>query len=60
MQLNNLLTDNKTKVIAVMIGAAALSRLFPHPYNFSPIGAMALFGGTYISNKRLALSVLFR
>ena len=33
---------------------AALSRLIPHPDNFAPIGAIALFGGCYIINKRLA------
>ncbi len=32
---------------------SALSRLLPHPLNFSPIGAMALFGGVYLE-KRLA------
>ena len=57
MQLNNLISDNKTKLVAVMIGAAALSRLLPHPYNFTPIGAMALFGGTYITNKKQALLI---
>ncbi|MBK7855061.1 MAG: hypothetical protein IPJ79_09285 [Bacteroidetes bacterium] len=40
-----------------MICAAALSRLLPHPYNFTPIGAMALFGGTYIANKKLAFVI---
>lgn len=54
MQLNNLISDNKTRVVAIMIGAAALSRLLPHPYNFTPIAAMALFGGTYIADKKMA------
>ncbi len=40
-----------------MIAAAALSRLLPHPDNFAPIGAMALFGGCYISNKRMAFII---
>ena len=31
-------------VVAVIILSAALSRLIPHPANFSPIGSMALFG----------------
>eukprot|EP00825_Cyclidium_porcatum_P016747 TRINITY_DN19678_c0_g1_i1.p1 TRINITY_DN19678_c0_g1~~TRINITY_DN19678_c0_g1_i1.p1 ORF type:complete len:277 (-),score=16.54 TRINITY_DN19678_c0_g1_i1:34-864(-) len=37
--------------IVVMILAAALSRLIPHPYNFSPICAMALFGSAYLNNR---------
>ncbi|MBS4028433.1 MAG: hypothetical protein KGZ58_07330 [Ignavibacteriales bacterium] len=30
---------------------AALSRLLPHPLNFSPIAAMALFGGVYLEKR---------
>lgn len=29
----------------------ALVRLLPHPANFVPIGALALFGGTYLKRK---------
>lgn len=49
--------DNKTKFVAIAILAAAISRVLPHPLNFSPIGAMALFGGTYITNKRNAFII---
>ena len=38
-------------IIFILIGA--FSRLFPHPPNFTPIAAIALFGGVYLS-KRLA------
>lgn len=34
-----------TKMYAVIILLAAVSRLAPHPPNFTVIGAMALFGG---------------
>lgn len=34
-----------------------LFRVIPHPANFSPIFAIALFGGTYFADKRLALLV---
>lgn len=34
-----------------LILAAALSRLLPHPDNFTPICAMALFGGAYLDKK---------
>ncbi len=36
---------------------AAISRLLPHIDNFTPIAAMALFGGAYITNKRLAFII---
>ncbi len=44
-------------VILLMIGAAAALRLLPHPWNFTPIGAMALFGGALLRDKRAALVV---
>ena len=34
-------------VLVAMIVAAALSRLLPHPPNFTPLGAMALIGRAY-------------
>lgn len=38
----------------MLIFLAALSRFIPHPPNFTAIGAMAIFGGISISNKKLA------
>ncbi|MBI4428717.1 MAG: hypothetical protein HY562_06325, partial [Ignavibacteriales bacterium] len=47
----------KHAIIAfVLILAAALSRLIPHPPNFAPIAAMALAGGVYL-DKRFAIIV---
>jgi hypothetical protein len=40
-----------------MILIAAASRLVPHPPNFAPITALALFSGAKFSDKRLALLV---
>ena len=40
---------------AMLIGA--VSRLLPHIDNFTPIAAMALFGGATIANKRLAFVI---
>ena len=40
-------------ILTLMIFAAAFIRLLPHPPNFAPIAAMALFGGAYF-NKRWA------
>jgi len=34
-----------------LILLAALSRLLPHPMNFAPISALALFGGVYLDKK---------
>jgi len=42
-------------VVFVVIGL--LFRLIPHPANFSPIFAIALFGGTYFADRRLALII---
>src|SRR5438309_10560305 len=42
---------------AVLLGlvlVAAFSRLVPHPPNMTPIAAMALFGGAYLTNRKLA------
>ncbi len=40
-------------LIFLMVFAAAFFRLIPHPFNFTPIGAMALFGAAHFSNKYL-------
>ncbi len=44
-------------VLVSMILAAAGSRLIPHPPNFAPIGAMALFGGACFADRRVAFLV---
>jgi hypothetical protein len=40
-----------------MIIAAAFVRLIPHPPNFAPIAAMALFGGAYFTKKWAAFLI---
>ena len=35
----------------LVITVATFTRLLPHPPNFSPLAAMALFGGVYFSKK---------
>jgi hypothetical protein len=40
---------------AVMIVLAAVARIAPHPWNFTPIGAMALFSGAILRDRRIAL-----
>lgn len=44
-------------VLATMIVLAALSRLLPHPPNFSPVEAIALFGGAYFASRAASLVV---
>jgi hypothetical protein len=47
----------RTLVIIGIVLAAATLRIVPHPMNFAPIGALALFGAAYFSNKRAAMIV---
>ena len=42
-------------LLSAIVAAAAL-RLVPHPPNFTPIGAMALFSGAYLSRRSLAFA----
>lgn len=44
-------------LLAAMIVIAALSRLLPHPPNFSPVEAIALFGGAYFAHRGWAVLV---
>jgi hypothetical protein len=44
-------------LLAGMIILAALSRLLPHPPNFSPVEAIALFGGAYFVKRSAAIWV---
>jgi hypothetical protein len=43
--------DVRFGILAVLVLFAALSRLLPLPPNFTAIGAMALFGGAYFTNR---------
>src|SRR6478672_545787 len=42
-----------TALLSAIVAAAAL-RLVPHPPNFSPVDAMALFGGAYLGRRAIA------
>jgi len=50
------MTANHTRLLALLsaIVAAAALRLVPHPPNFTPIGAMALFSGAFLGRRGLA------
>src|ERR1700741_5137305 len=41
-------------VITTMIVVAAVLRVVPHPWNLTPIGAMALFSGAMFRNRWMA------
>ena len=53
--------DNRARLLALVaaIFAAAAMRLLPHPPNFSPIAAMALFSGAYLPKRVLAFAAPF-
>jgi hypothetical protein len=40
--------------VLTLVLVAGLSRLIPHPWNFTAVGAMALFSGTRMPHKALA------
>jgi hypothetical protein len=44
----------RTLLALVLIGLAAALRIAPHPWNFTPVGAMALFSGAVLKDRRLA------
>jgi hypothetical protein len=46
--------NTRVVVLVTAIFLAAIFRLVPHPPNFSPIAAMALFGGAYLPRRGLA------
>ncbi len=43
--------------LVTMTMAAAATRLIPHPPNFTPFGALALFGGACYADRRAAFAV---
>src|SRR5438105_530674 len=50
------MTMSKPRLTVLMgvVLAAAMSRLIPHPPNFTPVAALALFGGANFVDKRTA------
>lgn len=47
----------RATLVAALILLAALSRLLPHPPNFTPVEAIGLFAGAYLADQRLAFLV---
>jgi hypothetical protein len=46
----------RTLLGLVLIILAAALRIAPHPWNFTPVGAMALFSGAALKDRRLAFA----
>lgn len=44
-------------LLAGLIAVATVARVLPHPWNFAPVGALALFGGATFSSRRAAFLV---
>jgi Family of unknown function (DUF6580) len=44
-------------VLVCIILFAAAARIAPHPWNFTPVGAMALFSGAMLRERRMAFGV---
>jgi len=57
--MNFIKNHSRFTLILSIIFAGALLRFMPHWPNFTPIAAMALFGGAYIGRKHLAFLVPF-
>ena len=53
--LKNINKNFEINCIFFLIIFAVLSRLIPHPPNFTPIGGIAIFAANKISDKRIAV-----
>jgi hypothetical protein len=57
MKNENKILSPSFLTLTLMVFVAAFVRLLPHPPNFAPIAAMALFGGAYFNKKSFAFAV---
>ncbi len=55
--MNNKILSPRFWFVTGMIAFAAVLRIVPHFPNFTPVAAMALFGGAYFTNKKIAFIV---
>jgi hypothetical protein len=55
------MSSNYGRLVALLFAilVAAALRLVPHPPNFSPIDAMALFSGAYLGRRSIAIEAPF-
>ena len=52
-----MMTNKRLITIGALVLLAALARLLPHPPNFAPVAAMALFAGAYVGDRRIAFAI---
>lgn len=57
--LTGAVLNKRLLTLSIIVFSIALYRLIPHPPNVSPVAAMALFGGVYFADKRVALIIPF-
>lgn len=57
MTISESMNKKSILIITGFIVLAALTRLLPHAYNFTPLGAIALFGAAYFTDKKWALMI---
>ena len=55
--MDNYIMNIRFSVIVSIILMLALYRVIPHPPNVSPVAAMALFGGAYFTDRKLAFII---
>ena len=53
----NLNFKQSEKLVLVLIIFGIISRIIPHPPNFSPVTAIALFSGLNFFNKKIAFTI---
>ena len=53
--MQTIMNANTSRLLAILLAilSAGALRLVPHPPNFTPIGAMALFSGAYLGRRGL-------
>lgn len=52
-----MMANRRIAILVALVAVAALFRLLPHPPNFVPVAAMALFAGATFSDTRFAYLV---
>lgn len=48
------MNDSRKALVLGLIALTAIVRIAPHPLNFTPAGALALFAGAHLRDRRLA------